>query len=649
MISPDELAQPDAPPESKGSGRRASLAIGLGIFTSLAVGSAVVAYSFHLGAESGASASMFATFWAGMLLALAPLFILGTASRTAPWLRIMAVVGVAAVTTLPKLIRTPFGPLFHDEYAHLRQVNDVISEGVPGGFNSIVTSAPYFPGLHYLTGWASQATGASPWTVGLVIIALAHIGGLASLYWLARNLGLSPRGATVAAMVYATNANWMYFHAQFSYESLGLPLALVTLALTTWTLMRFPQRRWVTILALIPLGYVVATVHHLSALSMLGLMLAMSISTTLLSHSRSLVAATWAALTMLTLGVMARLWPVGGLLADYLGSPITRGADQLESAVRELLGLQTEPAEAVVLFGNSIVPGYERLAGFLVIPIFALAVVLFATLWIQQRRLDVPRFTIPEGAPMRAGLMWVGIFYFLSLPFLLAPGGNEGGRRSWAYSIIGLSILIGLLVEALSSGRKDGRLGWPTALAGNLAWVVLLVGGVATGVNAEYRFPLPPAGVSDLTAASAETRALGEWFRTNTRPNTWVLADRYSTMTVAGEGGAQVVPASPPLPYWEIYFSQEPPSLRTLASLYAIGAEYLIVDLRMASVTPGNGYWIAPTEPRPDSGSFSATQESLQRLEAFPWLSAVYASQNYVVYRMDLDRFNPFDESGEMG
>lgn len=642
MISVDEITTPQPVARRRELWRTPGL-VAAATFAALAVGGGFVSYSFHLAASTGASSPMFAFFWAGMLLALLPLATLASSSYVMPWVRVLAVAGVGAVTTFPKMLRSPVEPLFHDEYAHLRQVNDILTQGAPGDYNSIVTVSPNFPGLHYVTAWVSEATGLNAWLAGLVLICAAHIVGLLSLYWLARNMGLSSRGAAVAAIVYATNANWMYFHSQFAYESLGLPAALLVLAATSWALLRLPRETvWLALPVLLPVGYLVATVHHLSALGMLALMLAMALSATVLSPSRSLALATWAAFAALFVGVAVRLWSVSGLLVDYLGSPITRGSGQLSNVVMEALGLQTGSAERLVLFDNSVIPGYERLAGFLVPVIFGGMVLAYLWLWIQQRREDLPRYLLPEGPPMRAGLMWFGAFYFLSLPFLLAAGGNEGGRRSWAYSLIGLSIIAGILIDALSSRKKSGKLGRPIAVCGIGVWIVLLVGGVATGVNAEYRFPLKPVGVSDLTAASAETQALGRWFRDNVEPNTWVLADRYASMTVAGEGRAQIVPASVALPYWELYFLEASPATRTVAALYAIGAEYAVVDKRMAEATPRNGYWLSPTEPQPEPGSASTTLSALDKFNYLPWMTAVYGSENYTVYRLDLDRYNPY-------
>lgn len=670
-------------------GVRRPLVVLLGVLAGLSVGSALIAYSFHLGASGGDGSAMFACFWAGALAATIPLVLVGTSSRAASWQRVLAVAGIAAVTTLPKILRSPSGPLFHDEYAHLKAVTDILVHGAPDGFNSLVLPAPYFPGLHYLTAWIAEATHLSAWQSGLLIVSIVHVVGLIGVYALARAVGVTSRGAAVAAVVYATNANWMFFHSQFSYESLGLPLMLVTLAIAVAVIRNSRTGRWWIVLFLGAAGYLVAAVHHLSSLGMLAVMFAMTLSTTFLSRSRAVTVAMWAALAAMTAGVAVRLVSVSTLLLDYLGSPVNRGVTQLQDIVNEVLGTNSDTAQAHTLFDNSLTPVYERLAGFAVAPILAAAVLAYAVIWFQQRRSDRPRYRIVPGSPMRAGLAWFGVLYFVSLPLMFAPAANEGGRRSWGYTMIGVAVIVAMLIDALSTGRATprpaetdeqfwlrklreeheepstdvpsagvdgrdgergrdpgdlaGRLPRSTAVVAVLAWVVLLIGGVATGVNVLYRFPLPASGVSDLTAASTETKALGDWFAQNVPPNTWVLTDRYSSMTVAGRGGMRVTASSGrAFPYYQLYYSMETPPLKLMAEIWALNAQYLVVDRRMATQIPSNGWWLGPDDPRPAEGEPFASEEALAKFDYMPWADEVYASENYVVYRLDLTRYNPY-------
>ena len=616
-----------------------------------AVGGVLVAYSFTLGASGKASTWMYTAFWLGALVALVPLVIAATSSRIAAWQRVVAVATVGLVTTFPKILRSPSGPLFHDDYAHMRQVNGILGSGVAPEFNSRVIPSPYFPGLHHVTALVTDVLSVSAWQSALIVISVAHTLGLVAMYALARGVGLTSRGSAVAAVVYATNANWMFFHSQFSYESLGLPLAISVVAASVWVVQSARKGRawWLLVPAAAAVaGYLVAAVHHLSALGLVALVIALAVSATITQRPRVLAPAMWAVAGAITAGAAVRLVSLSGLLADYLGSPVTDGANQLRDLAQELLGTSDSTVDSVTLFETAIIPGYERVAGFLVPIILAAAVALYVALWWRARR-ETSVYSLPEFNPLRPGLIAFGLFYFVSLPTLFSVDANEGGRRSWGYTMIGLAVLVGALIDTLGSRPTQvtssigGRLTVNVAVAALTAWVVLLVGGVATGVNAVYRFPLPVVGVSDLTASSAETQALGSWFAANVPEHTWVLADRYSSIVIAGQAGMRVPAASVAFPYWELYFSAGPPALRTMGQIYALDAEYLVVDRRMAEVAPLNGWWLGDGEPRPGEGEVSSSAAALAKFDQMPWLTPVYASENYSVYALNLERYNPFE------
>ena len=77
----------------------------------------------------------------------------------------------------------------------------------------------------------------------------------------------SPRAAAVASIIYAANPMFLFWSAQFAYESLGLPLA----AFTVWWIYttrkaRVARLQIVTVLAI---GAITVT-HHISAFALTG-------------------------------------------------------------------------------------------------------------------------------------------------------------------------------------------------------------------------------------------------------------------------------------------------------------------------------------------------------------------------------------------
>ena len=81
----------------------------------------------------------------------------------------------------------------------------------------------------------------------------------------------SERLASIAALIYLANPNFLFFDAEFSYESLALPLAVATLALVGVALQsrRGAGRRPLTALAAL-VGCAVAPTHHITSYALLA-------------------------------------------------------------------------------------------------------------------------------------------------------------------------------------------------------------------------------------------------------------------------------------------------------------------------------------------------------------------------------------------
>src|SRR5207253_2959399 len=102
-------------------------------------------------------------------------------------------------------------------------------------------------------------------------------------------------------------------------------------------------------------------------------------------------------------------------------------------------------------------------------------------------------------------LILFGLLYFPSLPVMLTEAGNEGARRSWAFTYIGLSLLIAPIIPWLL--RRAAR--WPhmekVTLGGVAAILsIMLVGNVSMQTNEYYRFPGPYVYGSDTRSTTAE-------------------------------------------------------------------------------------------------------------------------------------------------
>src|SRR6187455_2985670 len=83
----------------------------------------------------------------------------------------------------------------------------------------------------------------------------------------------SARIAGVASLIYMTNPHFLYFDAQFGYETMALPLAAVVLFVIARRA-QTPRAVWsgLTVIALVTIGSVVVT-HHVTSAMLAGFLL----------------------------------------------------------------------------------------------------------------------------------------------------------------------------------------------------------------------------------------------------------------------------------------------------------------------------------------------------------------------------------------
>src|SRR5947209_16237016 len=130
----------------------------------------VVAYSM---AKHSTSHAHFTVFWLGFALVLVPIAVGGVRiSRTLPALALLTAYGV--ITFLPKFLMSRNGPVFFDEFGHIRHANDIVASGHVNVASSYLPIIRLYPGLVVLTAWVHDITGLSTWHAGQLIILVSH-------------------------------------------------------------------------------------------------------------------------------------------------------------------------------------------------------------------------------------------------------------------------------------------------------------------------------------------------------------------------------------------------------------------------------------------------------------------------------------------
>ncbi|MFC7527398.1 DUF6541 family protein [Actinoplanes sp. GCM10030250] len=592
----------------------------------------VVAYRRAEWGEGG----QFGWFWAGMLVCTIPAAFWAVRRTTPVRLRLAVLVGYACFTYLPKLLRNPTGPLYHDEYAHWGQSHDILLDGRLFEQNPIVRVIGDYPGLHATVASFAALTGLTVWHAALLILILAHVLMALGVAALAGQLWPDPRIGAAAAVVYSLNSSFLFFDTQLGYESLAISVmvwALVAGLRAVRTAPRGARVGWVALTLV--LAVAITATHHLTALWLIGILALLALTCTVRSlRDRTLVTPARVAWTLTAgVGVVVMIWmgTVAPRTTSYLDPYLGRALDQFS-------GLAGGESGGRTLFSQSIAPWWEQQSAFVAPGVAFLAMTGATLLWWRRRNR-----TEPLTRAASAAMLLVGALYFPATLLILTPAGAEGARRSWAFSYLGIAVVVAPLIVALLD-----RASRPIGLAGRIRSVsagalllavcaLLLVGNNAAGMNPSYRFPGPPVFGSDTRAVTPEVMAAARWLRETQGRETRLVADRYSGLIFGSYGEQEPTTGSATFPAYELYLTQpgRPAPAALLNQLREWRFEFLVVDRRMAEQVPDIKIYFETNEPIPHDGRPAFSRAQLTKFDALPWLIKMYDGPHIAIYRFD--------------
>jgi hypothetical protein len=577
--------------------------------------------------------SRFPLFWLGLLVFTLPAVCWASRRATDARLRVSVLVGYAVFTYLPKLLRNPAGPLYHDEFAHWRQSDGIVLGGRLFEANPIVRVIADFPGLHATVASLAALTGLSVWHAAQLVLIAAHLLMVLGVAALAEEIFGDRRTAAVAAIIYSLNSSFLFFDTQFGYESLALPLMVWTLIVLIRAMRAGSARSrcgWAALTLV--LAFATIATHHITAIGLIATMVLLSLVAGLRSlRTRTAAAAcrtAWSLTAAAGLLVAAWLIWVAPRTAGYLDPYLGRALDQFAGMAGD------GGSGGRTLFSQSVAPWWERAAAFAA-PATAFAAMAMAALRILRRRSGDP---VARSATL--AMFILGLLYFPAALLILTPSGAEGARRSWAFSYLGIAVVVAPVVVRLldraarTTRRRDSALTGAALLA---ACTVALVGNTAAGMNPSYRFPGPPRFGSDTRSATPEVLAAAAWLRATQGRDLRIVADRYSGLIFGSYGGSTPVTGSVSFPTYDLYLARPgqapPPALIEQLRLWDF--RYLVVDRRMARQVPEIKIYFETNEPIAHGATPAFTMAQLTKFDTLPWTVKIYDSGDIAIYRFD--------------
>ena len=168
-------------------------------------------------------------YWVGVLVIALPLLYRLTSEEASVRERLALVCLLGLALYAVKVMRDAPIYTFSDELAHAYNAEQISTHNHLFHHNPILSVTPRYPGLEGAASALMSLTGLSSFVAGVLLIGSARLVMVAAMFFLFRRVSGSARIAGLGAAAFAGNFNFFFWDAQFSYESLALPLLLMAM------------------------------------------------------------------------------------------------------------------------------------------------------------------------------------------------------------------------------------------------------------------------------------------------------------------------------------------------------------------------------------------------------------------------------------
>ena len=586
-----------------------------------------------------------ALLWIGVLILIVPAGARLASSEPSRRERIGLVVLIGLGLYLVKVMQSPYEFIFSDELVHSYNVNRILQTGALFNTNPLLQVTPLYPGLETITTALASLTGLSIFGAGLVVVGIARLIAMMALFLFYEEVSGSSRLAGIAALLYATNANFLFWSAQFSYESLALPLAM-------WVLYVAARRvatpagvhhRGLTLIALLGITAVVIT-HHLTSYFLvaffgvwtLGLLLlrfraARTTSAPRASESSSQYAATTiqrdantfagvraisepAGLALFsTIATLVWLVGVASITPSYLSPVLGRAA----TSIFQIMGGEATTRELFQSAGGYVAPLWERFVGIGSVVLMLLAMPFgLRKIWQNFR-----------GNPIAMMLTGAALAYFAVLGLRFSPAAWETGNRASEFLFIGLAFVLALAVQELWDRHRTPWLGRVIVLGGV---AIIFIGGVIAGWVPTLRLSRPLQVNVGNVVIEPQGFAAAQWMHAALGPNNTVATDESNARLMLAYGEQQTLTGRYPdikdllgtsdIPDWQVELMQE------------WNIQYIVVDRRLISWDNMQGYYFDETNSGPLASADLFDPKISGKFDQPANVSRIFDSGNIVIY-----------------
>ena len=490
-----------------------------------------------------------------------------------------------------RVLREPNFFISHDEYLHWVTAQHIMESGRLFTSNVLFPIGPSYPGLEIVTTAFASLSGLPIFTASVVMLMIARMVFVASLFMVYERVTNSARVAALACLFYMGSSTFVFFDVSFSYAS----LAMMLMALALYFVVRPPQQgaAWMRGLPFVLCLLALCVTHHMTAYVLGGLIACL--------FALEAIRGGTPAKRLFELGLMASfavlapiLWSkiMGNPGAAYLGPVFQNGVKELVSFI---LSGSLQNRALFTTDDGILAPVWQRYLtlGSVAIICAGLALGFFRSLCWAGLRLAEARDVSMLASFSRARPRWsnsalalltlLTIFYPFAIMFRLTRSGWEIGNRIGPFAFLGVGVVLAILVASLL--QKSSRSVWRAGLIGAAATVILLGGVISSEgprvlVPALYQVSADEASIEPMGIAAAE------WTKQWLGPDHRFATDRINRLLLSGFGGqktsttlqhgidAGVLLALPTL------------DREALEVIDLLGFDYVLADLRLTTGLP---------------------------------------------------------------
>jgi len=600
------------------------------------IGLLMVALGNNAAREEAGSAQIL--FWGGLVVIYAPitLRLLSSSSSRIECLTLSMLLGAGLY--LVKVLYNPIGFIPHDEMGTLRQTWELLETGHFFSANPVVQGYAGYPGLEAVTAALSQISGRGVFVAATIVIGLARVMLMLALFLFLERVSRSYRVAAIGVAVYACNPSFLYFDAQFGYESLALTIGAALLLVShRWSVAPASERsanRRGLVAAMAILAATLVITHHLSTYAMLAFLaiwalllqigrrewLGERIPTTVMrdpSGPQGFMGSNGPALPALFLAIGGALWLIfaaGDVTSSELSSVFTDAFSSIANLITGQSGSKTLFAAGDGQTNTTV----ARLLGVAsIIPLlFVIPFGLYRT-WLRKG----------SSAIWRA-LSLVALLYPVTLGLRLTQAGTETSQRASEFVFVGLAFVAGMLVVGLPRLQRTWqRTALPFVIAG-IATIVFL-GGFIVGEAPPTRQPGPYLVGAESRSVSPEGLAAARFANNHLPPRSRVLVDRVNATLIAALGHLDpVIGEVNGIHVSRVFFSPTYEHKdQEVISEDAI--DYILVDRHFVNTPPDSGFYYERDEP---SGEKPISAEAFRKFADLEGLDRVYDNGGIAIY-----------------